>query len=149
MPRLAERAAGPRHPSSAELRLVALPDFPLVSSGDDLAGMTAAALTRAGLQLRAGDVLVFAQKVISKAEGRLIDLATVVPGERALELSRTVQKDPRLVELVLVEHRLGLIMANAASINPTSPTPRTANSRCCSRRIRTPAPRACANSWAC
>ncbi len=128
MPRLAERAAGPRHPSSAELRLVALPDFPLVSSGDDLAGMTAAALTRAGLQLRAGDVLVFAQKVISKAEGRLIDLATVVPGERALELSRTVQKDPRLVELVLaesrrvvrtakdvliVEHRLGLIMANA------------------------------------
>jgi coenzyme F420-0:L-glutamate ligase / coenzyme F420-1:gamma-L-glutamate ligase len=112
----------------AELRLVALPDFPLVSSGDDLAAMTAASLTRAGLQLRPDDALVFAQKVISKAEGRLIDLATVVPGETALELSRTVQKDPRLVELVLaesrrvvraakdvliVEHRLGLIMANA------------------------------------
>jgi coenzyme F420-0:L-glutamate ligase/coenzyme F420-1:gamma-L-glutamate ligase len=73
-------------------------------------------------------VLVFAQKVISKAEARRIDLADVVPSTRALELAQTVQKDPRLVELVLresrrvvraakdvliVEHRSGLIMANA------------------------------------
>ena len=73
-------------------------------------------------------MLVFAQKVISKAEGRLIELASVTPGEKALELANTVQKDPRLVELILresrrivraapdvliVEHRLGLIMANA------------------------------------
>jgi coenzyme F420-0:L-glutamate ligase/coenzyme F420-1:gamma-L-glutamate ligase len=114
--------------AAVELRLVALPDFPQVSSGDDLAGLTAGALARAGLQLYADDVLVFAQKVISKAEGRRIDLATVVPSPKALELAQTVQKDPRLVELVLresrrvvrfakdvliVEHRLGLIMANA------------------------------------
>jgi coenzyme F420-0:L-glutamate ligase/coenzyme F420-1:gamma-L-glutamate ligase len=114
--------------AGVELRLVALPGFPLVSSGDDLAAATAQALARGGLELRADDVLVFAQKVISKSEGRLIDLATVVPGAKALELARTVQKDPRLVELVLsesrrvvraakdvliVEHRLGLIMANA------------------------------------
>jgi coenzyme F420-0:L-glutamate ligase/coenzyme F420-1:gamma-L-glutamate ligase len=114
--------------AAVELRLVALPGFPLVSSGDDLAAATAQALARGGLELRADDVLVFAQKVISKSEGRLIDLATVVPGAKALELARTVQKDPRLVELVLsesrrvvraakdvliVEHRLGLIMANA------------------------------------
>src|SRR6202012_5669404 len=74
------------------------------------------------------DVLVFAQKVVSKAEGRRIDLKTVTPSERALELAGTVQKDSRLGELVLresrrvvrtakdvliVEHRLGLIMANA------------------------------------
>ena len=113
---------------TTELRLVALPDFPQVASGDDLGALTAAALKRADLQLRAGDVLVFAQKVVSKAEGRRIDLAEVVPGPEALELSQTVQKDPRLVELVLresrrivraakdvliVEHRLGLIMANA------------------------------------
>lgn len=111
-----------------DLRLVALSDFPQVASGDDLAAFTAAALKRADLQLRAGDVLVYAQKVISKAEGRRIDLAEVVPGPQAIELSQTVQKDPRLVELVLresrrvvraapdvliVEHRLGLIMANA------------------------------------
>src|SRR5882757_9499124 len=114
--------------AAVELRLVALPDFPQVSSGDDLAGLTTGALARAGLQLYADDVLVFAQKVISKAEGRRIDLATVVPSPKALELAQTVQKDPRLVELVLresrrvvrfakdvliVEHRLGLIMANA------------------------------------
>lgn len=114
--------------SAAELRLIALPDFPQVRSGDDLAALTARALARAGLELRSDDVLVFAQKVISKAEGRRIDLAKVVPSARALELAQTVQKDPRLVELVLresrrvvrsakdvliVEHRLGLIMANA------------------------------------
>src|SRR5581483_698948 len=75
-----------------------------------------------------GDVLVFAQKIVSKAEGRCIDLRSVDPGPKALEVAQTVQKDPRLVELVLresrrivrmardvliVEHRLGLIMANA------------------------------------
>ena len=113
---------------AAELRLIALAGFPQVASGDDLAAFTTAALTRSALQLRPGDVLVFAQKVISKAEGRRIDLREIVPGARALELSQTVQKDPRLVELVLresrhvvraardvliVEHRLGLIMANA------------------------------------
>ena len=114
--------------SAAELRLVALPGFPRVAQDDDLAALTTAALTRGGLQLRSDDVLVFAQKVISKAEGRRIDLATVVPSAKALELAQTVQKDPRLVELILresqrvvrcakdvliVEHRLGLIMANA------------------------------------
>ena len=107
---------------------MALPGFPLVASGDDLAAYTAAALTRAALELQAGDVLVFAQKVVSKAEGRWVDLRTVTPSARALELALTVEKDARLVELVLresqrivraakdvliVEHRLGLIMANA------------------------------------
>jgi coenzyme F420-0:L-glutamate ligase/coenzyme F420-1:gamma-L-glutamate ligase len=114
--------------SPSEIRLTALPDFPHVASGDDVAAMAVDALARAGLALHADDVLVFAQKVISKAEGRRIDLATVEPGARALDLARLVQKDPRLVELILresrrvvrhakdiliVEHRLGLIMANA------------------------------------
>jgi coenzyme F420-0:L-glutamate ligase/coenzyme F420-1:gamma-L-glutamate ligase len=114
--------------SSAEVRITALPDFPLVAAGDDLAVMTVEALARGALQLRADDVLVFAQKVISKAEGRRVDLTTVTPGDRALSVAQTVQKDPRLVELILresrrivraakdvliVEHRLGLIMANA------------------------------------
>ena len=90
--------------SPVELRLIALPGFPRgVASGDDLAALTAAALARSGLALRTDDVLVFAQKVISKAEGRRIDLATVVPGAAALELARTVQKDPRLIERVLQE----------------------------------------------
>jgi coenzyme F420-0:L-glutamate ligase/coenzyme F420-1:gamma-L-glutamate ligase len=119
--------SAPPSPAS-ELRIVALPDFPQVAAGDDLAALTAAALTRCELRLQPADVLVFAQKVVSKAEGRRIDLTTVTPGTRALEVARTVRKDPRLVELVLresrrivraapevliVEHRLGLIMANA------------------------------------
>jgi coenzyme F420-0:L-glutamate ligase/coenzyme F420-1:gamma-L-glutamate ligase len=114
--------------SASQLRMIALPGFPQVAAGDDLAALTAAALTRAELRLQPKDVLVFAQKVVSKAEGRRIDLKTVTPSERALELADTVQKDSRLVELVLresrrvvrtakdvliVEHRLGLIMANA------------------------------------
>jgi coenzyme F420-0:L-glutamate ligase / coenzyme F420-1:gamma-L-glutamate ligase len=125
---LAERVPASGLGTTAELRLVALPGFPLVARGDDLAAFTAAALTRAGLALRPDDVLVFAQKVISKAEGRQVDLADVVPSATAFDLAQTVQKDPRLVELVLresrrvvrsakdvliVEHRLGLIMANA------------------------------------
>jgi coenzyme F420-0:L-glutamate ligase / coenzyme F420-1:gamma-L-glutamate ligase len=114
--------------AAAELRIIALPEFPQVASGDDLAALTAAALARSELALCSDDVLVFAQKVISKAEGRRIDLATVVPSASALDLAEIVQKDPRLVELVLresrrvvraakgvliVEHRLGLVMANA------------------------------------
>jgi coenzyme F420-0:L-glutamate ligase/coenzyme F420-1:gamma-L-glutamate ligase len=114
--------------STAQMQLIALSDFPEVARGDDLGSFTVAALQRGGLKLRADDVLVFAQKVVSKAEGRQIDLAAVTVGDAARELARTVQKDPRLVELVLresrrvvraapdvliVEHRLGLIMANA------------------------------------
>src|SRR5580658_10083684 len=91
--------------AAAELRITALPDFPLVTGGDDLALMTVEALSRAALPLRADDVLVFAQKVVSKAEGRRIDLSSVTPGARALEVAMTVQKDPRLVELVLRESR--------------------------------------------
>jgi coenzyme F420-0:L-glutamate ligase/coenzyme F420-1:gamma-L-glutamate ligase len=125
---LADRIPDSSRGSASELRLIALPDFPHVASGDDLAALTADVLASAGLALRTDDVVVFAQKVVSKAEGRLIDLADVVPTPRALDVARTVQKDPRLVELVLresqrvvrcakdvliVEHRLGLIMANA------------------------------------
>jgi coenzyme F420-0:L-glutamate ligase/coenzyme F420-1:gamma-L-glutamate ligase len=112
----------------ARLELIALPGIPRIGAGDDLVALTTAALERAGLALRPGDVLVYAQKIISKAEGRRIDLGSVNPGPRALELAALVRKDPRLVELVLresrrvvrtapdvliVEHRLGLIMANA------------------------------------
>jgi coenzyme F420-0:L-glutamate ligase / coenzyme F420-1:gamma-L-glutamate ligase len=111
-----------------EMHVVALRDFPQVKSGDDLAGFTVEALRRDDLQLHPDDVLVFAQKIVSKAEGRQIDLTTVTPSEQALELAHTVRKDPRLVELVLresrrvvraardvliVEHRLGMVMANA------------------------------------
>ena len=112
----------------ASLHVIAVPGIPRVQPGDDLAGLVLAGMSSAGLELRPQDVVVFAQKVVSKSEGRFVDLATVTPSPRALELAAQVQKDPRLVEVVLcesrrivrtakdvliVEHRLGFVMANA------------------------------------
>ena len=110
------------------LRLTALPGLPLVQSGDDLAALLADALAGAELSPRPGDVLVLAQKVVSKAEGRSVALASVTPSAEARRLAAETGKDPRLVELILaesvrvvrarpnlviVEHRLGFVMANA------------------------------------
>ena len=112
----------------ASLQLTAVPGIPRIRPGDDLARLVTDGLAGAGLALQRNDVVVFAQKVVSKSEGRLVDLATVRPSLRAIELAAQVQKDPRLVELVLsesrrvvrtakdvliVEHRLGFVMANA------------------------------------
>jgi coenzyme F420-0:L-glutamate ligase/coenzyme F420-1:gamma-L-glutamate ligase len=102
--------------------------IPDVQPGDDLAALLDAALTKAGLSVEPGDVLAVAQKIVSKAEGRLVDLSTVTPGARALEVAAATEKDPRLVELILqesvaisrmapgvlvVRHRLGFTSANA------------------------------------
>jgi coenzyme F420-0:L-glutamate ligase / coenzyme F420-1:gamma-L-glutamate ligase len=110
------------------LTLTALRDIPEVLPGSDLAALLAQALARAGLKLLASDVLVVAQKVVSKAEGRYVRLADVVPGARARELASVTGKDERLIEVILAEstevlraqrgllivrHRLGLVMANA------------------------------------
>jgi coenzyme F420-0:L-glutamate ligase/coenzyme F420-1:gamma-L-glutamate ligase len=110
------------------MTLTALPGLPLVRSGDDLAGLIQAGLQAAGLVLENGDVLVVAQKVVSKVEGRSVNLAEVTPSDRARELALPGEKDPRVVEIVLresrrvvraergvliVEHRLGFVCANA------------------------------------
>lgn len=112
----------------SKLELLAVPGFPLVKTGDDLAMLLADSLAAAGLALSEGDIVVFAQKVVSKAEGRFVDLRQVAPSLRAQSLARDVAKDPRLVEVILsesrrivrqrqnvliVEHRLGMVMANA------------------------------------
>lgn len=110
------------------LNIKSVPGLPEVQPGDDLALLIAEMMRQARLKLRAGDVLVVAQKVVSKAEGRIVELATVEPRGEALRLAAECEKDPRLVELVLqestevlrtvpgviiVEHRLGLVLANA------------------------------------
>ena len=102
--------------------------MPLVQPGDDLGALILAGLRAAGLRLQSGDVLAIAQKVVSKAEGRLVNLADVTPSARAIELAEVTLKDPRFVEVVLsestevlrarpntliVEHRLGFVCANA------------------------------------
>lgn len=111
-----------------ELSVRALPGVPMVRAGDDLAVLIADALDAAGMALRAGDVLVIAQKIVSKAEDRLVRLADVTPSADAVDIAAKVEKDARLVELILgetdevvrtrpgvliVRDKRGLVLANA------------------------------------
>ena len=110
------------------ITLTPLPDIPMVRPGDDLARLMIGACENNVLAPADGDVVVVAQKIVSKAEGRYVDLAKIRPSLRAENLAAEVDKDPRLVEVILaesrrvvrkrpgvliVEHRLGFIMANA------------------------------------
>jgi coenzyme F420-0:L-glutamate ligase/coenzyme F420-1:gamma-L-glutamate ligase len=85
------------------ISLIGLDGIPEVVPGDDLATLIAAALAAAGIGLEADDVLVVTQKVVSKAEGRVVDLASVTPRAEAREWAAEWGKDPRQVELVLQE----------------------------------------------
>lgn len=111
-----------------QLTLTAVPHFPHVQPGDDLADLIIDALQAENINLIAGDVLAVAQKIVSKAEGRLVRLTDVAPSERAYEVAAQTAKDPRIVELILreseeisrlrqgvliVRHKLGFTSANA------------------------------------
>jgi coenzyme F420-0:L-glutamate ligase/coenzyme F420-1:gamma-L-glutamate ligase len=115
-------------PDLDELVLTPLRGIPNVQAGDDLAAIILAALRASDRSLAAGDILVVAQKIVSKAEGRVVDLRTVTPSARAITLAKATEKDPRIVELILAEstdvlrhrpgalivaHRLGMVLANA------------------------------------
>jgi coenzyme F420-0:L-glutamate ligase/coenzyme F420-1:gamma-L-glutamate ligase len=89
---------------AGDLRVIGVRGLPEVRCGADLAGLLRAALRAAGEALRNGDVLVVAQKVVSKSEGREVELATVEPSARARELAGS-DGDPAHVELVLREAR--------------------------------------------
>lgn len=125
-----------------KLTLTPLPNIPLIQPGDDLAGLILSSLEQAEITLQDGDILVLAQKVVSKAENRLVNLASVSPSPAALEVAQKTGKDPRLAELLLresnevlrmrtgtaiVEHRLGFVCANAgidhSNVAP-SPSPK-------------------------
>lgn len=83
------------------MQLYAVPDFPLVQPGDDLAALIVARLAASGDALRPDDVVVIAQKIVSKAEGRLVHLAAVTPTAQAQEVAAVTGKDPRAVQVVL------------------------------------------------
>lgn len=110
------------------LSIIPILGIPMVKPGDDLAALLLEALSNNRLVLQEGDILVLAQKIVSKAENRLVNLNGVSPSAQAFELAAKTDKDPRLVELVLresreilryrpgtviVEHRLGFVCANA------------------------------------
>jgi coenzyme F420-0:L-glutamate ligase / coenzyme F420-1:gamma-L-glutamate ligase len=119
---------GADYTAPSQLELVALRSLPMVKTGDELAPLIVTACQRQAWTLQHGDVLVVAQKIVSKSEGRLVRLADVTASARAIELAARTAKDPRLVELILseskavlrvgkeviiVEHRLGFVLANA------------------------------------
>jgi coenzyme F420-0:L-glutamate ligase/coenzyme F420-1:gamma-L-glutamate ligase len=110
------------------LTLTPLSGIPLIRHADNLADIVVSALQENNLTLEDNDIFVFAQKIISKAEGRTINLASITPSSRAIELARQTEKDARVVELILresnevlrtrpgtiiVEHKLGFVCANA------------------------------------
>jgi coenzyme F420-0:L-glutamate ligase / coenzyme F420-1:gamma-L-glutamate ligase len=110
------------------LTLTPLRNIPLIRQGDNLADIVVNALQENSIKLENDDILVFAQKIISKAEGRAVNLATVIPSQQAIELAGQTDKDARIVELILqesnevlrtrpgaiiVEHKLGFVCANA------------------------------------
>ena len=110
------------------LTLTPLSRIPLIQPGDNLAAILFAALDHEQKKLENGDILVLAQKIVSKAEGRLFNLTEVIPSQEAYSLSDITEKDPRFIELVLreskavlrtrpgtiiVEHNCGFICANA------------------------------------
>lgn len=110
------------------LTLTPLPGIPLIQPGDDLAEIIMQSLGREEIVLQDGDILVLAQKIVSKSQGRRVNLATINPSQTALELASQTDKDPRFLELVLressevlrtrpgsiiVEHHLGFVCANA------------------------------------
>jgi coenzyme F420-0:L-glutamate ligase/coenzyme F420-1:gamma-L-glutamate ligase len=109
------------------IEIIPLTNIPLIQPGDDLAQLLGDAVARSG-GLRDRDVLVIAQKIVSKAEGRYVDLDQITPSPRAIEVARRCDKDPRLIEvilsdsveivrlrpgLIITRHRLGFTSANA------------------------------------
>lgn len=112
----------------SSFQTIALPGVPMVKSGDDLAQLILDAIDRVGTTVQTGDIIVIASKIVSKSEGRMVRLVDVEPSEEAFHIASEVDKDPRIVELILsesngisrmrpgvlvTEHVLGFVSANS------------------------------------
>ncbi|HNF95284.1 MAG TPA: coenzyme F420-0:L-glutamate ligase, partial [Anaerolineales bacterium] len=108
------------------LTLNTLKNIPLIRQGNNLADILLKSLHESGIALQDNDILVLAQKIVSKTEGRMVNLAKIEPSSAALELAPIIDKDARLIELILqesnevlrirkgvivVEHKLGFVCA--------------------------------------
>lgn len=113
---------------SAFFETMAISGVPMVQAGDDIPAIILTALANEEITPKSGDIVVIASKIISKAEGRSVALDTINPSEEALYVAQEVDKDPRIVELILAEsrgisrmrkgvlvteHRLGFVSANS------------------------------------
>ena len=103
----------------AEYRVFAIGGMPEVRDGDDLPGLIADALEAQGTPLESGDVLVVTQKIVSKAEGRVVQLDTVAAGDFAKEWAEAWERDARAVELVLRESKRIVRMTNGLILSET------------------------------
>ena len=114
--------------SPPELTMLTVPDIPMIVSGDNLGEIIASAIELASIELASGDIVMVAQKIVSKAEGRLVALADIEPSTEAQALAAETDKDPALCQLILdesaeilrkkpgviiVRHKLGHVGANA------------------------------------
>lgn len=126
----------PKSTTPHSITFTAIPDFPHIKPGDNIARIILKCLSKTGITLQAGDTFVVAHKIVSKAEGRLVNLDDVQPGDKAFQVAAQTQKDPRLVELILresvsisrmqpglliVTHRLGFTSANAGIDRSNAP----------------------------
>lgn len=113
---------------NAHVSLMGVPGLPLIETGDNLAALISAALRESGIGLRDGDVVVVTSKIVSKAEGRWVDIGSITPDDESLRVAQQCTKDPREVRLILDEslrvsrvkpgvlitqHKLGFTCANA------------------------------------
>ena len=113
---------------TAQFSVFGVPNIPMIEHGDCLSDIIMQALDNAGLTLQAGDVVCLAQKIVSKAEGRMLALSSITPSPEAEELATATAKDPRMVQLILdestevmrhkpnvliVRHKLGIVGAHA------------------------------------
>ena len=126
------------------LTITTIAGIPYIRKGDDLAAIIIEGLTHQGQKLDDGDILVIAQKVVSKAEGACVHIDEVTASDQAIQLAKKVNKDPRKVEVILseskrlvkvhkhpnanegiiiTEHNLGHISANAAVDESNTDTP--------------------------
>jgi coenzyme F420-0:L-glutamate ligase/coenzyme F420-1:gamma-L-glutamate ligase len=105
----------------ANLTLTPVEGMPLVKQGDNLAQLLTRALEKSGLALAHGDIVVICQKIVSKSEGRLVDLKEVEPSELAINYAKRWDKDPRAVEVVLRQTSRIVRMDRAVLIVETGP----------------------------
>lgn len=101
------------------IALIPIPDIPQIQPGDDLVSILLDAIDRSKVGLKNGDILVMCQKIVSKAEGAVVDLKTVEPSDFAHQIADQWEKDPRIVEVVLRESNRIVMMKNGVVITET------------------------------
>jgi coenzyme F420-0:L-glutamate ligase/coenzyme F420-1:gamma-L-glutamate ligase len=102
-----------------ELRIIGVPGLPEIAAGDDLPSLIARAARDANIEISEGDILVVAQKIVSKAEGRTVQLASIEPSHLAREWAEVYGKDARMIEVVLRESKRIVRMERGLMISET------------------------------